>query len=217
MKRWIQIIVRAVLLLGVSAAGCSTSITPSTLSTSTSYNNINTASSISTNGLSLSLSLNMTTYRPGQEVSIVLDVKNTWPETNHVPVSNNWPYSDLASGQCDLGAPYGIAIFQGDYTSSNFSTITPLALWDYSLVVPCPVEIPVNYYVFEPLSDIATAFSSEASFPNFNEAINFELTETGYWAGTRPNVTKHNFAPGVYTVVAGDEWGALVVLHFTVI
>ena len=25
-----------------------------------------------------------------------------------------------------------------------------------------------------------------------------------------------NFNPGVYTVVAGDEWGALVVAHFTI-
>ena len=215
MKHWIQAITGTALVLIILAAGC-TSITQPTSSTSTYDNKINTASSASANGLSLSLSLDTTTYRPGQEISIVLDVKNTWPETNHVPISNNWPYSDLASGQCDLGAPYGIAIFQGDYTSSNLSTATTLALWDYSLVVPCPIEIPVNYYVFEPLSDIATAFSSEASFPNFTEATNFELTETGYWTGTRPNVTKHNFTPGVYTVVAGDEWGAMLVLHFTV-
>jgi hypothetical protein len=215
MKRWIKAITGQVLVLIILAASC-TSVTQSTSSTSTYDNKINTVSSASANGLSLSLSLDMTTYKPGQDVSITVDVKNTWPETNHVPVADNWPYSDLASGQCDLGAPYGIAIFQGDYTSANFSAITPLALWDYGLVVPCPVEIPLNYYVFEPLSDIATAFSSEASFPNFTEAINFELTATGYWTGTRPTVAKHNFAPGVYTVAAGDEWGALVVLHFTV-
>jgi hypothetical protein len=30
------------------------------------------------------------------------------------------------------------------------------------------------------------------------------------------NLNEDNFVTGVYTVVAGDEWGALVVLHFTV-
>ena len=34
----------------------------------------------------------------------------------------------------------------------------------------------------------------------------------GYWNGS----TITDFEQGVYTVVAGDEWGALVVLHFTV-
>jgi hypothetical protein len=27
---------------------------------------------------------------------------------------------------------------------------------------------------------------------------------------------EHAFDPGIYTVVGGDEWGALVILHFTV-
>jgi hypothetical protein len=38
----------------------------------------------------------------------------------------------------------------------------------------------------------------------------------GYWTGADPDAVQHNFEPGVYTIVAGDEWGALVILHFTV-
>jgi hypothetical protein len=76
--------------------------------------------------------------------------------------------------------------------------------------------MPSTAYDFKPLSDIATVLSSASSFPNSTFAINIEFTEAGYWTGVSPGVTKHDFAPGVYTIVAGDEWGSLVVLHFTV-
>jgi hypothetical protein len=42
-----------------------------------------------------------------------------------------------------------------------------------------------------------------------------EIGLKGYW--TNDSVSQfNNFDPGVYTVIAGDEWGALVILHFTV-
>jgi hypothetical protein len=140
---------------------------------------------------------------------------------NDVPVSDNWSYSNLGLGPCDngpggFGYPYGIAIFQGNYTPLNLSTATPLSLYDYSVIVPCPGPMPSTAYDFKPLSDIAIVLSSASSFPNSTFAINIEFTEAGYWTGVSPGVTKHDFAPGVYTIVAGDEWGSLVVLHFTV-
>jgi hypothetical protein len=36
------------------------------------------------------------------------------------------------------------------------------------------------------------------------------------WVGSPPNAVQQYFEPGVYTVVGGDEWGNMVVLHFTV-
>jgi len=44
-----------------------------------------------------------------------------------------------------------------------------------------------------------------------------KVTASGFWAGSRPNATFSNFIPGSYTVVGGDEWGALVILHFTIV
>jgi hypothetical protein len=195
--------------------------TQTTSPTTTDFNGVNSASSTSANGLSLSLSLDSKTYLPGGEISIVIDVKNTLLIENDVPVSDNWSYSNLGLGPCDngpggFGYPYGIAIFQGNYTPLNLSTATPLSLYDYSVIVPCPGPMPSTAYDFKPLSDIATVLSSASSFPNSIFAINIEFTEAGYWTGVSPGVTKHDFAPGVYTIVAGDEWGSLVVLHFTV-
>src|SRR5271157_3549612 len=202
MKFRIGNILIVIIFISASAASCGNL-------TNTSTTAANNSVSPAVNGLSLSLSLDAATYELGQDVSIAVDVKNTWPETNHVPVLNDWSYNQLTTGQCDLGAPYGIAIFQGNYTSFDFAAATPLALWNYNYAVPCPTSTPVISYDFQPLSDIATAVSSITSFPNSTYAINTGFTETGYWAGTSPKATKHNFDPGVYTVVAGDEWGSL--------
>ena len=46
------------------------------------------------------------------------------------------------------------------------------------------------------------------------ENMNAEVQTTGY--GGTSSAAFTNFDHGVYTVVAGDEWGALVVVHFTV-
>ena len=46
--------------------------------------------------------------------------------------------------------------------------------------------------------------------------MQYELQLNGYWDGNPMEAVQDNFNPGVYTVVAGDEWGALVLVHFTV-
>jgi len=48
-----------------------------------------------------------------------------------------------------------------------------------------------------------------------NSPMKDEINIEGYWTNSGI-YSFSNFKPGVYTVVAGDEWGALVVLHFTV-
>jgi hypothetical protein len=48
--------------------------------------------------------------------------------------------------------------------------------------------------------------------------MQYELTINGYWPDDSfsSNSQLTNFSPGVYTVVGGDEWGNLIVLHFMV-
>jgi len=208
-------IVTGVVLIGVLAAGCSYLINQSTTTTLNNFNGVNSASSNSTNGLSLSLYLDSKTYQPGQEISIVVDIKNTRSRKNDVPTSNDWSYNQLASGQCDMGLPWEITVFHGDYTSSDFSAATPLALWNYNLIVPCGIPLTNTAFDFHPLSDMATPIGDTSS-QNSSFPIDAEYTETGYWTGAAPNATQQNFEPGIYTVVAGDEWGALVVVHFMV-
>jgi hypothetical protein len=70
-------------------------------------------------------------------------------------------------------------------------------------------------YNFKPSSNIATLFNVSDPNPQTFE-MSTTIKATYYWTGHSANSVQHTFDPGVYTVVAGDEWGTLVILHFTV-
>ncbi len=180
--------------------------------------NTTPASSSSINGLSLSRSLDGTTYQPGQEIAITVDETNVLSTINDVPVANKLP-SELISGFTNQPPifPFGMAVFQGDYTLSNYSNATPLVIRNPSEVyVGTPVAGPTSYS-FQPLSD--TAVLEGGSYNSSNGLkMQYEISVNGYWPGDNfsSNSQLTNFEPGIYTVVAGDEWGNLVILHFTV-
>ena len=59
------------------------------------------------------------------------------------------------------------------------------------------MSFPPDSYTFKPLSE-ANVLSGE---------------HVGSYAG---GSTYNPFAPGIYTVLAGDEWGKVVILHFKI-
>jgi len=186
----------------------------------TPFNNGNSASSKSVNGLELFLSLDSKTYQSGQQVGIDIDEKNTLSKTNTIISSAKWPVIGLGVGPCGvLNYPFGIVIFQGNYTAANISSGTPLQIYEPG-IYHCPMTLAgISSYVFQPLSDNAALFQMSESTPVINNMemdTEFEPAPTGYWASNEVGSTFTNFEPGVYTVVAGDEWGNLVILHFTV-
>ena len=186
----------------------------------TPFNNGNSASSKSVNGLELFLSLDSKTYQSGQQVGIDIDEKNTLSKTNTIISSAKWPVIGLGVGPCGvLNYPFGIVIFQGNYTAANISSGTPLQIYEPG-IYHCPMTLAgISSYVFQPLSDNAALFQMSESTPVINNMemdTEFEPAPTGYWASNDVGATFTNFEPGVYTVVAGDEWGAVVVVHFTV-
>jgi hypothetical protein len=190
-----------------------------TVTATTPFNNGNSASSKSVSGLELSLSLDSKTYQSGQQVGIDIDEKNTLSKTNTITSSAKWTISGLGVDPCGpLNYPFGIAVFQGNYTAANISSASPLQIFEPG-IYHCPMILTdISSYVFQPLSDSAAVFQMSESTAVFTAGMNaeFEPAPTGYWASNNVGATFTNFEPGVYTVVAGDEWGALVVLHFTV-
>jgi len=168
-------------------------------------------------GLSLSLSLDSTIYHVGNEVSIVIDETNMRTKTNKVTAAEKWPSGGLSVGPCGTyNFPFGAAIFEGNYTAEDILSATPLELFDPNLKHSCPLILSeISSYVFQPASDYAAVFQLSESTAALTLKMNSLLQPAlfGYWTGTEFN----DFIPGVYTVVAGDEWGAMVVLHFTVI
>jgi hypothetical protein len=191
--------------------------TPSASPTPTDLAGIISITSLSVNGLKLSLSLNSTTLQSGQKVTIVIDEQNTLSVENNILSSRNWPLNGLSLGPCGtLNYPFGVAILQGYYSSANVATATPLILYDPGAIYHCPMILSeITAYVFQPSSDTAAIFGSCGPNPCFTTKINAEVRATGYWTGS-PTATLTNFTPGVYTVVTGDEWGISAVLHFVV-
>ncbi len=169
---------------------------------------ISSNASLSLNGLKLSLSLNSTTFQLGEEVSIVIDEQNTLPVENKVLASQSWPLEGLSLGPCGtINYPFGIAIFQGNYSAADISTAKRLMLYDPGATYHCPAMIAgITAYDFQPTSDMASIFDSYDPDPFGPTQIISEVSAKGYWIGS-PAATLTNFPPGVYTVVAGDEWG----------
>jgi hypothetical protein len=201
----------------VSTNAVSSTPSQTTSTTSQNFNDVNSGSSTSANGLSFSVSTDLTTYTPGQGVEVVVDEKNTLSKTNNVPVSDNWPLKGLTGMYFGPyiypNIPYGISVYQGDYTSADFAISTPLFLYDPT---PTYLEITVNAptsYAFEPSSDVANIIPADAGIGI--QQISDEMTLKGYWTNS-PVSSFSYFDPGVYTVVAGDEWGAVVLVHFTI-
>jgi hypothetical protein len=70
MQYRIGIVAGVVLSLCILSTGCGNSTNPNTSLTTIDFNGVNSVSSKSANGLSLSLSLDSTTYQPGQQVAM---------------------------------------------------------------------------------------------------------------------------------------------------
>lgn len=71
----------------------------------------------------------------------------------------------------------------------------------------------IDTFVFQASSDNATIFGScQSSGGCLTESVDASIAANGYWSGD----SFTSFPSGVYTVVAGDEWGGIAILHFTV-
>ena len=215
------------LLLSIMTAGCgriTTTINPSMTATSnttqpsssTTKDNSggNSASTESANGLSLSLSTDRTTYQPGQEIAIIVDEKNTLSTMNNVPATDNLPAEFMSGFTNDPSFPLGLAVLRGNYTGLNYSNVTPLIIFNPGEIYTGIIITAPASYSFEPLNDIV-----DLNGGDYNSSdvmwLHIEIRVNCYWLNNQ-STSSNNFEPGVYTIVAGDEWGVLVILHFTV-
>jgi len=173
---------------------------------------------ISSYGLSLTLSLNSTTYHPGEQISVTINEKNILAVENNIHGADRWPVQGLRLGPCRTVYPFGISILQGYYDAKNVAAIAPLQLFDPNAMYSCPAILAAVYYDFDfqPWSDVATIYLD--NFEPYSINMIATVTSAGFWTVTHghPTWIFSNFTPGIYTIVGGDEWGALVILHFTI-
>jgi hypothetical protein len=161
----------------------------------------------------LSLDLNLSGGTDGQVVVTTYEY-NTLNRINNVSYGNgSWPKFSLFQWThnplCDAGGMEGYEILQGNHGSSNFTSGD--ALWlqpQWPSGADCGEGLPGvgnSSYAFQPLSA-----------RNLLSGI-----YVGSWSGQTipeggqlPNETL--FPPGTYTVLAGDQWGEVAILHFIV-
>jgi hypothetical protein len=195
-----------------------------------------------TNGLIIQLAMNSSTLFENQlfanesrAVLIVVSLYNTLPTENNLSSAQSWPISNLLAGPCSTYKPLGIAVMKGFYTSANISAGQPLHLFEQS---SCPAYFPAAYYIFGPASDYVRMISKpdasllKASNSSFTTQTSNPLGDMmsviplgGSCCRQIPGpqnctcfvTTTVPFAVGTYTVVGGDEWGDLAILHFFVL
>ena len=105
--------------------------------------------------------------------------------------------------------PFGVAVFQGHYDAQNISQGTPLVLFE---AVPCVQLIRlITGYDFLPDSNNA------AIMPGGDLTSPTPMSATETVKGTySKGIQLTPLASGIYTVVAGDEWGTLEFLYINV-
>ena len=190
--------------------------TTTTLSSSTG---IATASvSNSSDGLNLNLQVNA---GGNGTFTVTAYESNLLSSVNNVTEANQWKYPvDLlnpANNCAPTNNPVGFAIFQGYYGMSNYTSGKALPLYNTNVEFHCTENIYPNEYVFQPLSDSISVYN-HGQFET-NGTASLSLLTGGYWTGGAGTPTSASFSEfrGVYTVLAADEWGNVLLLHFTVV
>lgn len=163
----------------------------------------------SPSGLWLELSINEGAVEPGQPLVITVDSYNPTSGSLNVTADRSWAVQGLRVNSCYSSVyPFGVAVYQGSYTAANVTRGQPLQIFPN---VPCPLLIRlVTGYYFSPESSNASVLPGTG--PAIPISANVSVTGTYSDQGS----TAQPLSPGTYTVVAGDEWGALVFLQFQV-
>lgn len=165
----------------------------------------------SVDGLRLYLVINATEVVQGQSVLVNVSEFNTLSNVNNISREQAWGVDGLRMNACYSSVyPFGVALFQGRYTSANVSEAKPLQIFP---VVPCPLVIRyISGYAFNPQSEAAVVLPGTGAPIQMvaNTAI------TGSYSAGPVSLRGQPLPAGTYTVVAGDEWGALAFLYFGV-
>ena len=220
------------LILVSSLFGIYLALTPS--STTTTMNYPLTADTVnSTLGLALSLSINSTNVQSGQSINISLSVINGQPTVDNVSAASNWKVAELknesisnyALGFGNFITSENFIIFQGYYTLANVSSAQdPLLLFQplrSGGLVENNLYSNFSFFDFQPSSSIINITNAYPANYIEDNKTTYSVAASTSVAGSYSNIFCPHctgpptpFRPSVYTLVAGDEWGQLDILHF---
>ena len=162
----------------------------------------------SPDGLRLTLQISGSQIQQGGSVAINVTETNTNTKPLNQSAKTAWAIQGLRMNACyDSVYPFGVAVYKGHYTVDNLSFASRLNLYPFE---PCPLLIRyISGYHFQPASDMALVLPGSGSSLPMAAGV---IASGNFTSGD----SRTNFMPGVYTVVAGDEWGSLVFLYFAI-
>ena len=170
-----------------------------------------TTTAQSRNGLQLQVSVNAATVNPAEPLQINVSEYNTLATYNNVAAATNWGVNGLTIGACpNINVqPFGVAVFQGNYNAQNISQGTPLELY---AAVPCAQLIRlITGYDFLPDSNNAAIIpGGDLTSPT---PMSVTVTINGIY---KQGFQLIPLSSGIYTLVAGDEWGSLEFLYINI-
>jgi hypothetical protein len=208
-----------------------TSTIQNTTSDSTQSFQYSAESSNSSTGLELELSTNSTTFGEGQTIALNITEFNLLSTYNNLTASTDWPSQTVSIAVCDYIYPLRIGVFQGNYGPENISSAPSdgITFNDPNVIYACPAIPATPYYSFQPMSDIASSCIGTQG-PSCYTPMSYSVDFNGTWVGNASGYGNNNssgytqslavlqdLSPGSYTVVGGDEWGGIVLLHFSVV
>ena len=182
-------------------------------------------SSTSTNnsiGLRLAMYANATQIVSGQTLSVNISEYNALAVRNNVSGSTNWPPQTASIVICNGAYPLRMGVVKGYYTSTNISSVQPTQVGHVinpNAVYLCPIFLRPPFYNFQPQSDNASwceVSAGPACYSPVSHLSSFNSSWVGQNTSLGTPARQESLAPGSYTIVGGDEWGQMVLLHFLV-
>ncbi|MFI5421795.1 MAG: hypothetical protein ACHQ1H_12570, partial [Nitrososphaerales archaeon] len=170
----------------------------------------------------LEMFLNSTKIVSGQTLSVNISEYNALNTYNNVSAATNWPAQTASIALCNSGYPLRMGVVRGYYSSTNISSVQPTQIGhviDPNIVYACPIFLAPSFYNFQPQSDNASwCVVSErgACYSPLSHVNSFNSSWVGENSAEGIPARSENLSPGSYTVVGGDEWGQMVLLHFLV-
>jgi hypothetical protein len=168
-------------------------------------------------GLNLILNLSADA-NPYPTINITAYDVNSLGRANNLTIGNGWPIISQETGRgggC-CGALVEYVLYQGNYGLGNFTQGTPLR----QIGGIATLAYDNSYCIFNPLSTQTTVYSAPGPFYKnpFPENASVSASLLGFWIGNlaHPEGDYALFPAGTYTVAAADQWGNVVLSHFTV-
>jgi hypothetical protein len=176
------------------------------------------STTVADDGLGLELVLSVTPSRGPVATSFEVNatVWNTLPRANNLTGVGDY-HGVQFNPLCNTG-PVTFEVLRGYYTTANFTLGTPLSIHGVQNMMCIVPASALSYYVFQPESD---AFMGPLPEEQGMGGAASMATRSATAADSLVNIyssglaSPEPFPPGVYTVVAADNWGQLAAVHFT--